>query len=280
MFCFIASVIGVFLASTNTEVEAQNTDAGKKVFDEKCKACHSIGGGKLVGPDLKGLKDRAPSAEWVVAFVKDPQGINDDYAKKMRKAHHNNESTKVMAPLGLTDKETTDVVNYLFGGNAVETKAVEVATGDDAIAMGKKYFTGQLSFENGGPACISCHTVSGLGAFGGGSLASSIGKKHQSLNKAWERNGQDAGLAAAIQNPQFEVMRDVFRGKSLTDEEASTITAFLKNVATEEEKENSNTGMMIVFVLMAFVGAGAFIFLFDRVWAKRFRDVRKPLVGE
>ncbi|HVA99001.1 MAG TPA: cytochrome c, partial [Bacteroidia bacterium] len=31
---------------------------GKELFQNNCKTCHTIGHGKLVGPDLKGVADR------------------------------------------------------------------------------------------------------------------------------------------------------------------------------------------------------------------------------
>src|SRR3989337_709452 len=35
---------------------------------------------------------------------------------------------------------------------------------------GRALFTGARRLENGGPACMSCHSVAGLGALGGGAL--------------------------------------------------------------------------------------------------------------
>ena len=41
-------------AALPTVANAADAAAGKKLFDDKtCNACHSIGGGDLVGPDLK-----------------------------------------------------------------------------------------------------------------------------------------------------------------------------------------------------------------------------------
>lgn len=39
------------------------------------------------------------------------------------------------------------------------------------ISTGKEIFMGTFSQKNGGPSCISCHSVQGLGGFGGGALA-------------------------------------------------------------------------------------------------------------
>lgn len=57
--------------------------AGKKVFDEKCSACHKIGE-KYVGPDLKGVTQRR-APEWVMNMILNPQEMTqkDPVAKEL-----------------------------------------------------------------------------------------------------------------------------------------------------------------------------------------------------
>lgn len=57
--------------------------AGKKIFDEKCSACHKIGE-KYVGPDLKGVTQRR-SPEWVMNMILNPQEMTqkDPVAKEL-----------------------------------------------------------------------------------------------------------------------------------------------------------------------------------------------------
>jgi len=42
---------------------------GEKLFKANCAACHTIGKGKLVGPDLLGVNDRHPES-WSVKWIK------------------------------------------------------------------------------------------------------------------------------------------------------------------------------------------------------------------
>jgi mono/diheme cytochrome c family protein len=52
-------------------------ETGKSLF-KTCTACHSIGGGDKIGPDLAGLSKRR-KVEWIVKFVNYPEGmINGD----------------------------------------------------------------------------------------------------------------------------------------------------------------------------------------------------------
>ncbi len=57
---------------------------GQEQFASKCAACHSIGHGQVVGPDLKGLTGRV-EPEWATAFMKDPAPLleTDAHAKDM-----------------------------------------------------------------------------------------------------------------------------------------------------------------------------------------------------
>jgi mono/diheme cytochrome c family protein len=45
-------------------------------FRQNCTTCHTIGGGRLTGPDLKGVLQRKPRA-WLLDFIMDPQAVLD-----------------------------------------------------------------------------------------------------------------------------------------------------------------------------------------------------------
>jgi protein SCO1/2 len=84
---------------------------GKAVFDQKCTACHTIGGGKTVGPDLKGVtaqRDRA----WLVEFVSNPDAVfarNDPIAVKLKAEF----GGVAMPNLGVTPAQADDVLRYI-----------------------------------------------------------------------------------------------------------------------------------------------------------------------
>lgn len=54
------------------------------LFLQKCAKCHTIGGGRRVGPDLRGVADRHEK-EWILAFVMNPDAYldSDPAAKKL-----------------------------------------------------------------------------------------------------------------------------------------------------------------------------------------------------
>jgi nitrite reductase (NO-forming) len=92
--------------STPTDPEAV---AGKLAFESKCLACHSIGGGKKLGPDLAGVTKHR-SDDWLARWMKDPEGMlkTDPEAKKMLKEYNN----IPMPNQSLTDAEVRQFIRY------------------------------------------------------------------------------------------------------------------------------------------------------------------------
>ena len=55
--------IGIFIVTLG------KADDGQDLFKLTCAACHTIGSGRLVGPDLLNVSERR-SQEWMVSFIK------------------------------------------------------------------------------------------------------------------------------------------------------------------------------------------------------------------
>jgi nitrite reductase (NO-forming) len=92
--------------ATPTEPEAI---AGKLAFESKCLACHSIGQGKKLGPDLAGVTKHR-DAQWLTRWLKDPEAMlkSDAEAKKMLKEYNN----IPMPNQSLTDAEIKQFIKY------------------------------------------------------------------------------------------------------------------------------------------------------------------------
>ncbi|MBZ0136050.1 MAG: cytochrome c [Planctomycetes bacterium] len=277
LVCFILAAAGATLLSLPASASAQDASAGRALFKDKgCGACHSKGFGRLIGPDLQGVKDRVPDRKALASFIRDPKAMNDAYSVKIREEYKD----LMPAQSGMTDSELEQIIDFLFSSETYGTPKVNIPKDDATIELGRQYFTGEARFVNAGPPCVSCHTIDGVGGFGGGSLASGVGSQFTSLNKAHERNGGDAGLFAALSDPQFLVMKNAFAEKPLNEQEVIALTAFLGSVSSNADAEEGGLGMMILFVILSLLGTGLLIFAFDRIWSKRFRNVRKNLVGE
>lgn len=90
---------------------AQSVDKGATLFKDNCQACHSVGGGKLVGPDLKGVSERR-KADWLLKFINSPKKMidaGDADAVKLFEEHN-----KVMMPdhTFITEADVNDLIAY------------------------------------------------------------------------------------------------------------------------------------------------------------------------
>jgi len=87
-----------------------STEEGKTLFNTKCIACHTIGQGKRLGPDLKGVTQRRKKA-WLKKMIQTPDKMvkTDADAKKLLKEYNN----LPMTNFGLKDKEVNALIDYL-----------------------------------------------------------------------------------------------------------------------------------------------------------------------
>ncbi len=98
-----------------------NFSSGQTAEDEKnfgqCKACHTIGGGKLVGPDLKGVTERRDEA-WLIKFIQNSQElIQSGDATAVKVFEENN---KIPMPAhALTDEQVKGILKYIAAGGKV-----------------------------------------------------------------------------------------------------------------------------------------------------------------
>lgn len=85
-------------------------DPGEKTFLRVgCTSCHSVGKGKIIGPDLVGVMQRRDRA-WLQQWLKDPPTMlaTDAAARKLLE-----EYLTPMPSYGLTDKEVDLLIEYL-----------------------------------------------------------------------------------------------------------------------------------------------------------------------
>ena len=89
---FRALVLATMPLFLVVQASAQDTP---DYFRQNCMNCHTIGGGRLTGPDLKNVEARQ-DREWLIGFMMDPKSYidrGDPYAMKILE-----ESRKVPMP--------------------------------------------------------------------------------------------------------------------------------------------------------------------------------------
>ena len=112
----IGFVVSLLVSALATQVVvAESHDEGASVFGQSCAACHTIGGGALVGPDLDGVTERRVDS-WLKIQIQSPsvhQEQNDPISVANRA-----EFGLAMPDLGLTDQQVDAVLAYLGTGEA------------------------------------------------------------------------------------------------------------------------------------------------------------------
>jgi len=151
-----------FIATFLFLAVAANAQDGAALYKKHCLSCHTIGGGIKVGPDLSGITSKR-DFDWLVKFVKsskdliasgdaDAIAIFEEYDKKPMPSHSN------------SIIEIQAMLDYIASGGASDDEAKEYNQEESLIfkpdaEKGRQLFTGELSLNNGGPSCLSCHSI-------------------------------------------------------------------------------------------------------------------------
>ncbi len=90
---------------------SEAAESGQQIFQTLCTACHTIGKGKSIGPDLAGVTLRREEG-WLIRQIKEPDRLlaeNDPIATQLLQESNN----IPMVPLGLSDAQVEAVIAYL-----------------------------------------------------------------------------------------------------------------------------------------------------------------------
>ncbi len=252
-------------ASTGLTTALGQTDQGQKNFHQKnfqtlCSGCHTIGGGRLVGPDLQGVGERRSEA-WIIKFVQHSQQLvaagDPDAVAIFEKFNR-----IPMPDWPLSDEEIRGIIGYIRGmGTAVPVQpALQEGATEAQVLLGQALFQGTTRLTNGGPTCNSCHEVRNDAVIGGGVLA-------RELTTAFSRLG-GPGVRAILGSPPFPVMQRAYAGKPLTDEEVVALVGFLQR-ADEEHAFHRPRDYGPKLFASGIVGAAILVGLYSLAWRGR-----------
>jgi cytochrome c2 len=269
-----ATVIAVGIAQSSP-ASAQDTRSGQEVFSTICVACHTVGEGRRIGPDLAGVHERRTEA-WMIEFIRSSQTViksGDPEAVALAEGFPG----LIMPDNPVSDDQIRSILAYvreLESGAAATgvTASQSVAKPDrkvtpDDIRTGQELFQGNIRFAERGPACNSCHHVKNDAVIGGGILA-------KELTSVFSRMG-GGGVRAILGQPPFPVMEQAYRKKPLSDDEVHSLVAFLQYADEQQSFQQPRD----YGVRLAMTGAAGTTLLFG-VYSLVFRRRKRASVNQ
>lgn len=247
-----------------TPLDSQQPGAtGQTMFQTKCAACHSLGSDRLVGPGLQGVTTRRDRA-WLLRWIVAPDRLlasGDPVASQLVKEYNG----LPMPNLALTEAEAAAVLAFIEEPTAGAAAIPPPSPPAGDLVGGKGLFTGTRRLQNGGPPCMACHSIAGIGALGGGALG-------PDLTPAFAKYG-DAGLASVLATMPFPTMQPIFGERPLTPPEQADVRAFLGQAVAA--RPSRAIGQL---TLLALAGAVVLLVSTHAVWRRRLTDVRRAVV--
>jgi len=265
---FLLSGVIVILFSISYSGNGWAQDSGEQVFNTTCFACHTIGGGRLIGPDLAGVHEKR-SQEWLEEFIKSSQSMikaGDAEAVALFEEYN----SMLMPDAVASEEQIRQVLGYIESQSSgdvasTDTGASEPVTpeepaSEEDILAGQELFQGSRRLVNSGPACNACHEVRNDAVIGGGILATE-------LTTVFSRMG-GAGVTAILGRAPFPVMQAAYEDHALTGQEVVALVAFLEYADSEQYNQLPRDYGLGLFA-SGVVGAGVLFGLFGFVWRGR-----------
>lgn len=234
--------------------------AGGQLYSQNCAGCHGANGQGIPGvfPPLAG-NPRVQDEAYVVKAIR--LGISGPL-----EVGGQTYNGAMPAMPQISEADARAIAAYTRGLGGISTAATPASpeptttpTDPALAARGKALFLGQIRFQNGGAPCMACHTAGNFGPMGGGSLGRDLTDLHTRLGAA--------GIQGVLTNIAFPVMRESYKGKPLTPEEISALTAFFAQTAGQPANTNQMDMARMLFAgLIGFVGLLGVMYLF---WSNR-----------
>ncbi|HET6284328.1 MAG TPA: cytochrome c [Polyangia bacterium] len=205
---------------------ADGTDA-KKIFNQRCTACHTFGHGVKVGPDLKGVAQRR-SHSWLSKFIRSSQSLISAGDPTARALFSQFQQQRMPDWSELGDAQITAIVKWL-ADNGPEQKEPDERNADQATAAdierARLLFQGRVALNNGGLACAACHAIEEDGRKSGGTLG-------PDLTTAYVRY-RDRALTLFLKNPCSPRLPESWTRTYLMPDESFALKAYLRHAAMD-----------------------------------------------
>lgn len=226
----MATLLGLALcAPPSAAASAAETNDAKRIFNQRCTACHTYGRGVKVGPDLKGVTDRR-QRPWLLKFIRSSQSVIEAGDPIARALFQEFKRQRMPDWSDLSAAQVGAILEWLAAAGPDQKEAderhAELATDAD-VEKARRLFVGEARLENGGLACNTCHSIRSRGAtVVGGTLG-------PDLTTTYARY-QDRALTLFFRRPCFQRLPEPEHAKYLTPKESFALKAYLRRASLSE----------------------------------------------
>jgi mono/diheme cytochrome c family protein len=203
---------------------AHATDA-KKIFNQRCTACHTYGKGVKVGPDLKGVTARR-QRPWLLRFIRSSQQVIASGDKTANDLFRTYKRQRMPDWTDLSPQDVAAILDWLAADGPEQKPAderdAELAGAAD-VARARALFDGRTPLASGGLACGACHTVRDHDRRRGGTLGPELTDTYLKY--------RDRALTLLLRHPCTPRQPELSTGRYLEPDEAFAIKAYMREVA-------------------------------------------------
>lgn len=131
--CVALAILPLFMAVNTVSAEGVSADRGKELFTSKCTSCHTIGKGKLIGPDLYGISERREEA-WLIKWIRNNQELIKSGDADAIAVYEEYNKTAMTAFPELSDDDIRSILVYVEEkGNAAPAQAAGGAAAEAIV---------------------------------------------------------------------------------------------------------------------------------------------------
>jgi len=224
------AIVAVLAARMGLAARNANADTAeaKKIFTQRCMACHTFGKGAKVGPDLKGVTERRQRA-WLLKFIRSSQTVIKSGDPTATGLFQQFGQQQMPDWTDLSEAQIGSILDWLADNGPdqqePDARLAELATAAE-IETGRQLFQGDRAFSHAGTACGSCYSIRSAGSSSGGTLAPDLTDSYSSY--------QDGALTLFLKHPCFQRVPESTTA-FLTPEESFAIKAYLRQVALMDQ---------------------------------------------